>query len=230
MEELRTIDLWTEQKDNHEECFEGAFIDGFTENSIPFDSYKVIKNCNCEINCNDKDLNITNKHGAIVFYKEGKPVRLMVINEKTNTLECIEKALNQTYLDIPLRDIFKKLNIKGTVIDLGQEHLYNGADHSKEIDVGSCDREELLESMLEGSYTESDTGFGKENVDTDFHFSPNTVISYNLLTDDEWFFITHHCAFINGDKTRVIPLQNHSKLNIDQIRDSYTNGDNKKHL
>ena len=230
MKLVRSIDLWTEQKDNHGECFNGAFVDGFNESNIPFDEYKVVKNCNCEIGCDDKNLNITNKHGAIVFYKDGEPVRLLVINEKTNIDECIEKALNQTYLDIPLKDIFEKLNIKGTVVDLGQKHLYNGADHSKETDVGSCDRPELLEAMLEGSYTESDTGFGKENINTDFHFSTNTVISYNLLTDNEWFSIKHHCAFINSDKTRIIPLQNHSKLNIDQLIDSYNNGDSKKHL
>jgi len=82
--------------------------------------------------------------------------------------------------------------------------------------------------MLEGSYTEADTGFGKENNDTDFHFRPNISICYNLLTDNEWFFITHSCAFINSDKTRVIPLQNHSKLDLDQIRNS--NDNNKKHL
>lgn len=37
MKIVRSIDLWTEQKDNHEECFNGAFIDGFNEGNIPFD-------------------------------------------------------------------------------------------------------------------------------------------------------------------------------------------------
>ena len=228
MEGIETIDLWTEQNDNHFECFECAFIDGLSEENIPFDSYKVIKNCNCEITCSDKDLNISNKHGAIVFYKDEIPVRLMVINKNTNIEDCIEKALNQTFLDIPLKNIFESFNIKGTVVDLGKEPIYNGADHSKEIYVGSCDRPELLSSMLEGSYTEADTGFGKENNDTDFHFRPNIAICYNLLTDNEWFFITHSCAFINSNKTRIIPLQNHSKLDLDQIRNSSDN--NKKHL
>lgn len=26
---IKTIDLWTEQLDNHLECFKGAFVDGF---------------------------------------------------------------------------------------------------------------------------------------------------------------------------------------------------------
>ena len=29
MEKIHTIDLWTEQYVNHQECFNGAFIDGF---------------------------------------------------------------------------------------------------------------------------------------------------------------------------------------------------------
>lgn len=29
MKEIKTIDLWTEQKENHYECFNGCFVDGF---------------------------------------------------------------------------------------------------------------------------------------------------------------------------------------------------------
>ena len=46
---IKTIDLWTEQIQNHQDVICGAFIDGFKNKNIPFDSYKVIKNCNC--NC-----------------------------------------------------------------------------------------------------------------------------------------------------------------------------------
>ena len=47
MKIINTIDLWTEQHDNHYECFNGAFVDGFENNKIAFDEYKIIKNCNC---------------------------------------------------------------------------------------------------------------------------------------------------------------------------------------
>lgn len=57
---IRTIDLWTEQYINHYECFNGAFADGFEGENIPFDKYKIIKNCNCIIECNDKNINISN--------------------------------------------------------------------------------------------------------------------------------------------------------------------------
>lgn len=77
--------------------------------------------------------------------------------------------------------------------------------------------------MFNGSYTKSDTGFGKENNNTDFNLDSNIVISYNLLTDNEQFFITHLNAFINDDKSRIIPLQDYSKLNIDEVKDTYGN-------
>ena len=33
---VKTIDLQTERCKNHYECFNGAFVDGFEENKIPF--------------------------------------------------------------------------------------------------------------------------------------------------------------------------------------------------
>ena len=73
MDIIKTIDLWTEQHDNHYECFNGAFIDGFEKEKLTFNEYKIIKNCNCIISIVDKDININNKHDAIVFYKDNKP-------------------------------------------------------------------------------------------------------------------------------------------------------------
>lgn len=54
---IRTIDLWTEQHDNHYECFNGAFVDGFENNKIAFDKYKIVKNCNCIITVKPEDIN-----------------------------------------------------------------------------------------------------------------------------------------------------------------------------
>ena len=87
---IKTIDLWTEQNENHIECFSGAFVDGFENGDIPFDTYKVIRNGNCIIISNRNDLNISNKHNAIVFYKNGVPTRLMVINQNTDIDNCID--------------------------------------------------------------------------------------------------------------------------------------------
>lgn len=222
MEIINTIDLWTEQKDNHLECFQGAFIDGF-ESGIPFDSYRVIKNCNCIITSN-APINITNKHQAVIFYKNNIPVRLFVINKNTEIDKLIDMALNQEINGNSLRDIYDIIGIKRDDLDYQQEAIINNKDHNREVDVGSCDRETLLNSMLEGSYTESDTGFGK-NINTDFIFVPGINIQYDLLTSDYRFMIDHSFAFVNKDGTRIIPLQNNSHLDIEQIYEEYYNKD-----
>lgn len=211
MQEIKTIDLWTEQYKNHYECFNGAFVDGFENSIIPFDEYKIVKNCNCIITVNNDSVNISNKHNAIIYYKNNNPVRLMVINEDTEIEYCIDVALNQYYKDKKLKDVYNTFNIKKSVIDMNEKPVYNKADKTKEIDVGSCDRWNLLYNMLKGSYTESNTVYGNFKSDK-YEFVPNLFIKYELTTDTEKFKIEHKCAFINIIATRLIPIQENSTL------------------
>lgn len=220
---IKTIDLWTEQLDNHLECFKGAFVDGFENGHIPFDSYKVIKHCNCIITSSQDNINIRNKHNAIIFYKNNKPVRLMVINKNTDVDKCIATALNQTLGISTLKEIYTLFNITRVDIDLKQQPIDNGSIPEIEIDVGSCDRPSLLNSMLEGSYTQSDTNYGKSNNDSNYQFISNIFIQYQLMTDNEYFNIEHHYAFINETMTRIIPLQDNSLLNIESIKQKHHN-------
>ena len=67
----------------------GAFVDGFENGNIPFNSYKILRNCNCIITSNQDNLNISNKQNSIIFYKDDVPVRLMVINKETDIDKCI---------------------------------------------------------------------------------------------------------------------------------------------
>ncbi len=217
MNVIKTIDLWTEQDDNHIECFSGAFVDGFENGNIPFDSYKVIRNCNCIITSNKDNLNIRNKHNATLFYKNGVPVRLMVLNQNTDVDKCISAALSKIFNNKILGDIYSQLNIKRIDVNLNQQPINNESNPENEIDVASCDRPELLESMLEGSYTKSDTDYGKSNSDSSYKFIRDISIQYELMTDSEYFIIEHHCAFINKSMTRVIPLQANSLINIEEI-------------
>ncbi len=212
MDIIKTIDLWTEQHDNHYECFNGAFVDGFENNKIPFDTYKVIKNCNCLITVNNPIINIHNKHNAIIFYKDSIPVRLVVINRDTNIDKCINIALEQHFENSILKDYYVKYNIKSTITDMKEDPIFKETDDTKvETDIGSCDRWKLLYNMLKGSYTESDSSYGNFESDR-YEFMPNLFIKYELNTDDEKFEIEHKCAFINTLKTRLIPIQENSPL------------------
>lgn len=209
---IRSIDLWTEQHDNHYECFNGAFIDGFENNKVPIDSYKVVKNCNCEILVDNKEININNKHNAIIFYRNNVPVRLMVINKNTDVDKCIDVALSQHFNDSLLRSYYDKNNINSKLIDMHEEPIFKDTDNLKsETDVGSCDRWNLLYCMLKGSYTESETSYGNFQSDR-YEFILNIFIKYKLTTDTERFEIEHKCAFINTIKTRLIPIQENSPL------------------
>lgn len=213
MKKITTIDLWTEQYPNHYECFNGAFVDGFENGNIPFDEYKVVKNCNCLIQVQPKNFDITNKHQSIIFYKDKEPVRLVVLNGETDVEKCIEVAVNQYFHGTLLKDLFDQLQVKSSTINKREKPIYNDCDASKEVDTGSCDRWPLLYSMLKGSYTESDTSYGNfEN--SMYEFIPEVFIKYELKTDKEYFEIEHYCAFVNTIKTRIIPIQASSSLGM----------------
>lgn len=211
MKIIKTIDLWTEQYDNHYECFNGAFIDGFENNKIPFNKYKIVENCNCIITTNREDIKIRNKNNAIIFYKDDIPVRLMVINKNTDIYKCINTSLNQYFKDGTLKDSYEKLNIQSASIDMNEESVCKNIASIEEIDVGSCDRWKLLYNMLKGSYTEDDTSYGNYSSDK-YEFLSNIYIKYELTTDTEKFEIEHKCAFINELKTRIVPIQDNSPL------------------
>ena len=208
---IKTIDLWTEQHKNHYECFNGAFIDGFEKNIKPFNKYKIVKNCNCLITTNKENINISNKHNAIIFYDNDIPVRLIVINKDTEIEKCINIALKQSFNNRQLKNLYEENNIETSVINMKEKPIYNNADSTKEIDVGSCDRWNLLYNMLKGSYTEDNTPYGNYQSDR-YEFIPNIQIKYELKTDTEVFAIEHKCAFINEIKTRIIPIQENSRL------------------
>ena len=211
MKTIKSIDLWTEQYENHYECFNGAFVDGFENNKIAFDEYKIIENCNCIITVSNPKINISNKHNAIVFYKDKNPVRLMVINKNTDIDKCIKIALNQYFENETLQVLYDNLQIKSSIIDMNETSIFNNANFNKEIDVGSCDRWNLLYNMLKGSYTESNTQYGNYESNK-YEFIPNIFIKYELTTDTEKFEIEHKCAFINTIKTRIISIQENSLL------------------
>ena len=76
-----------------------------------------------------------------------------------------------------------------------------------------------LFQLIEKEYAEPVTR--KEEV----FVIPNLFIEYKLITDTEYFKIEHHCAFINENMTRIIPLQDNSSLNIEMISSEFSKTD-----
>lgn len=219
MKTIKTLDLWTEQHRDHFELFNGAFFDGLDikKEILPFDKYKIVKNCNCIITSNTENLPIGNKHNAIVFYKNKKVVRLIVACRDTNIDFAIENALNQVYEGIKLKDFYKSHNVTYKVVDLKQSPVLNEYNlaNKYEIDVGSCHTNELLKQMLYGGYTESESKFGHyDNIN--YLYQKKTKVNYSLQTDEENFKISHEGSFLNSTNTRIIILQLHSEIAIDK--------------
>lgn len=48
-----------------------------------------------------------------------------------------------------------------------------------------------------------------------YEFVPDLKINYELKTDEELFLIEHKCVFINETKSRIIPIQENSRLTND---------------
>lgn len=213
---IKSTDVWTEQYPNHYECLNGAFIDGIENNSIPFDRYKVILNCNCIISSNSPEIIVGNKHNAIVFYKNDQVVRLAVLTNKTDVFSCLENALNQKYESIKLKDLFAIKNIAQEVIDMKETPIFNKCNNVQEMDIGSCDRISLLNCMLNGDYTESKTTFGNYDCN-EYDFYPDIDITYALKTNKEVFEIPHKGAFINKTKTRAIIIQTHGSISLEKL-------------
>ena len=100
----------------------------------------------------------------------------MVINQNTDIDNCINVALSQQFNDFSLNEIYIKLAIKRYDIDLRHQPIHNNSNKENEIDVGSCDRLSLLNCMLDGCYTQSDTNYGKSNSDSNYSFIPDIFI------------------------------------------------------
>ncbi len=223
MKTISTTDIWTEQHANHYDCFNGAFVDGIEGNVLPYDRYKVVKNCNCIISTSSGGgLVVGNKHNAIIFYNKGEVVRLALLDEKTDVDKCIKKALAQPIGHITIDELLKFRKVQRKIIDLKEKPIYNKHNGKDEMDIGSCDRLSLLKCMLGGSYTESETVLGNF-TNNDLDFNPDIKIYYKLVTDEENFEISHRGAFLNND--RAIILQENSSLSLEDVYKLFSDED-----
>ena len=173
-------------------------------------------NCNCEISSNSDDVIVGNKHNAIVFYSGNEVVRLVLLTRETDVMACLGVALSQLHEGITLKDLFNQKNIECEVLDLKQEPKLNKHNGKRGMDIGSCDRMSLLHCMLNGDYTESETGYGNYNS-LEYDFNRDIEIVYSLKTDNEQFEIHHQGAFVTKEKDRAIIIQTDGNIMLDEL-------------
>ncbi len=205
---IKTLDVWTEPVENYMPCFNGAFLDGVEGNNVPYDKYKIILNCNCFITTNSNELTIGNKHNAIIFYKNNRAIRLVVLSNKTEVLRCVEKTINKKVNNNKLKDLFLLKNINQEIIDLKEVPVFNKSNNLKEIDVWSCDRASLLESIFEEDCKSHDV----QSVLSIYDFKTDIEVVYELETNTESYEILHKGAYINKSKTKAIIIQSNGSF------------------
>ena len=155
-----------------------------------------------------------NNMGCKYAKEKYHPSFLCVINNDTViTQEDFIERINQIYKETTLKEIIKQKNIKSETIDLKQKPIKTNMKITKELDVGSCDRWNLLYTMLKGSYTEDESNYGNFESNK-YEFIPTLNIKYTLETNEERFEIEHKCGFLNNIDTRLIPIQENSNLTI----------------
>ena len=140
-----------------------------------------------------------------------KPVRLLVADKNTDIDKCINNAINQSVGNVKLKDLFSIKNISIKIVNLKQKPNNNEYNGKREIDIGSCDRLLLLQNMLKGDYTESDSSFGNYDCN-DYDYISYGEVKYDLVTDEEHFVIDHRGVYLNKIKTRAIIIQKDSEL------------------
>lgn len=161
---------------------------------------------------------VGNKHQAIVFYNKGNVIRLVVLEKSTDLMQCVDKALSQKVGNLVLEELLAKHKVKKEVVDMREQAIFTKSNSKEQMDVGSCDRLSLLKSMLEGSYTESETEYGNSDRSA-FKYYADICVNYHLVTDKETFDISHKGAFINSSKTRVIPIQLNGSITEQELEE-----------
>lgn len=204
---IKGIDFWLITTDNERERFleySKAFRAGFNADKInkaitsSYDYYCIYQNCNCELYCSHYKLPVC--HTAIVFYKEQRPIRLLVDLPLTNVQTCVDFALAQRVGPYSLLGIFQKSGVETRTIDLGEKPKISPSQE-KLPKISSCNRWDLFLQFIDNM---------KEDGNP-YVYSPKFTLTCKLTTRDEKFQIQHLGAFVNN-QNHCITMQKKSPI------------------
>lgn len=237
---ISTIDLWLPHESNRAITYDKVFRAGFdrkgerTNEAITasYDFYRVVKNCYCDFDCSEFEL--PPRRTAIIFYREGKPIRLLVdsIPEKE-----VEKYINHALVqrvgsaryNSSLTAIYDRLGIASSTIDMAKciptaRAIVHSIWHQKvkmaaskrsnpkqshrrsqKPFLSSCDRWDLFLQFIDNSKHDP-------ALNQSYTFDPKFRLSCFLETKDEVFNINHQGAFVSADRTQYIMIQRNSSI------------------
>lgn len=95
----RNVDLRFENPRSQFSSWRDAFTDGWLDGSqdAPYDDYRVVKKCHCKIALDSSPFEVYPRDLAVVFYRGGNPVRLLLASDLTDHDMMIASALSIAY-------------------------------------------------------------------------------------------------------------------------------------
>lgn len=237
---ISTIDLWLPHESNREITYDKVFRAGFdrkgerTNEAITasYDSYKIVQNCYCDLDCSE--FRLAPRQTAIIFYREGKPIRLLIDNiSDEEVTKYINHALVQRVgsarYNSSLTAIYDRLGITSSTIDMAKcipttrtivrsiwhqkvkmaipkrsNSKRSHRRHQKPF-LASCDRWDLFLQFIDNSKHDP-------ALNQSYTFDPKFRLSCFLETNDEVFNIKHQGAYISADRTQYIMIQRNSSI------------------
>lgn len=206
---IRSIDLRIAQGPDDFICYKKAFCEDLMKGKgIPYNHYKIVRNCEA-IFTNDFGILTPTRRLAIVFYRQGIPMRLL-IGSKDNNLDQIMKAVFETVVKKrTMRDWLKsELHLHPENVNLRQE---GETDEGEMANIVSC--------YTWSSLQETIMNFTSNNPEACWLIKKGHF-TLRLKTDAEDFNIQHEvalCPEIDRNKKSKEPksvflIQTHSPL------------------
>lgn len=210
MKSIYTIDLWIPDDAHRPEIYSKAFRAGFDasraySNKAVATSYdKVEFYHNCNVAMSSSLLYLDYRHSAIIFYKDSRPIRLLVDNipaaevKKFYNYAIVQRlGANGRY---SLQDVLENVAIE--TIDLGEEPKHCNYKHPDQIQIASCDRWDLFLQLIDNM---------KEDRSA-YRFDSSSTLRVAATLGQWSFMIMHRGMFYNTEKQHYITLQSASPL------------------
>jgi len=209
---ISTIDLWNVFNDEKEILIPALFDEFDKYGHNLYDEIQVIRNCRIDYLSKES---YPSRSNIVLFLRGKKPLRLVLLGQ-CDFEKVIETCFKEKCLPnkLSVNELCCKYEIKIIYKDMKQTI---GNEYKLEIENGSCDRKELLETMLGGSYTAD----GGDTIDLkSLNFDPNRKVNVVGETDEFLINIPHKgrltLEFENGIK-RYIFLQDNGELTREYV-------------
>lgn len=212
MQKITTIDLWLPDEKHRAEIYDKVFRAGFDADraysnkavTTSYDKVEIYQNCNIGLETSDFPNPIDYRHIAILFYKDGQPIRLLADNASPDEVNKLYYHALVQRLGPSGRYSLQEIldNIEVTTIDLKRPPLCHDCKTMDDPQIASCNRWDLFLQFIDNMKDEQ----------AEYHFDPFSYLEVNGQVGDWELAIPHRTMFFNTEKQHYITLQSASPL------------------